>query len=67
MTYIKGFEQETFDTCYQSASTAIIFDIPIKFLHINHLIESKKACDRAKDKIDVLELERIKAERDEKA
>jgi hypothetical protein len=64
MSYIKGFEQETFDACYQSASTAVIFDIPIKFLHINHLIESKKACDRPKDKIDVLELERIKAERE---
>ena len=64
MTYIKGFEQETFDACYQSAPTAFIFEIPIKFLHINHLIVSKKACDRPKDKIDVLELERIKAERE---
>jgi hypothetical protein len=64
MAYIKGFEQESFDACYQAASTAVIFDIPIKFLHINHLIESKKACDRPKDKIDVLELERIRAERD---
>jgi len=64
MTYINGFEQETFDACYQSASTAFIFEIPIKFLHINHLIVSKKACDRPKDKIDVLELERIKAVRE---
>ncbi len=64
MAYIKGFEQQNFDICYQTASTAIIFKIPIKFLHINHLIESKKACDRPKDKIDVIELERIKAERE---
>jgi len=64
MTYIKGFEQEIFDECFMSASTAIIFEIPIKFLHINHLIASKKACDRPKDRIDVLELERIKAERE---
>ncbi len=64
MTYIKGFEQDTFDSCFAVGSTALIFEIPIKFLHINQLIESKKACDRAKDKIDVLELERIKAERE---
>jgi hypothetical protein len=63
MTYIKGFEQETFEACLSYASTAIIFDIPIKFLHINQLIESKKACDRPKDRIDVMELERIKEER----
>jgi len=66
MSYIKGFEQETFDACYESASTAFIFEIPIKFLHINHLIASKKACDRPKDKIDVMELERIKAGREVK-
>lgn len=63
MTYIKGFEQDTFEACLSYASTAIIFDIPIKFLHINQLIESKKACDRPKDRIDVMELERIKEER----
>jgi hypothetical protein len=63
MSYIKGFGQETFDECYKAASTAIILDVPIKFLHINHLISSKKACDRPIDRIDVLELERIKSER----
>ena len=36
----------------------------IPFLHINHLIEAKKAANRPKDQVDVLALEKIKLIRD---
>ena len=60
MTYIKGFEKESFDECYELSPIAVIQNIPIKFLHINKLIESKKLTNRPKDKIDIDELEKIK-------
>lgn len=59
MTSLKGFEQIKFDDCYALAPTAIIEDIPLKFLHIKHLIEAKKASGRPKDLIDAEELEKI--------
>ena len=34
--------------------------VQVPFLHINHLIQNKKIVDRPKDKIDVIELEKIK-------
>lgn len=60
MTSLKGLPQERFDYCYKIAPKAIINDIPIKFLHINQLIETKKATARPKDLIDLIELEKIK-------
>ncbi len=60
MTFLKGFPQERFEECMRYASTANIFDIEIKFLHINHLIEAKKATSRSKDIIDIEELEKIR-------
>jgi hypothetical protein len=60
MTYLKGFPQERFDECLKFSSTAEIFDLEIKFLHVNHLIEAKKASNRSKDLIDIEELEKIK-------
>ncbi len=61
MTFLKGFDQESFADCYASASIAEIENIPVRFLHINHLIEEKKALAREKDLIDVAALERIRA------
>jgi hypothetical protein len=60
MTSLKGFSPETFDECYSMAPIAMISNIPVKFLHINHLIEAKKACGRTKDLLDVIELEKIR-------
>ena len=60
MTSLKGLDQIMFDECYELAPTAVIESIPIKFLHINQLIQAKKASGRAKDLIDVEELERIR-------
>jgi len=62
MTSLKGFEQNSFDDCAKIAPTAFIYDIPIKFLHLNQLIEAKKSSARPKDLLDVIELEKIKVE-----
>ncbi len=60
MTSLKGFDQEKFNDCFAIAPIAYIYDIPIRFLHINQLIESKKATSREKDLIDLIALEKIK-------
>jgi hypothetical protein len=65
MTSIKGLENYTFDEAYELASIADIFDLKIPFLHINQLIQAKKASNRPKDQIDVMELEKIKKLRGE--
>ncbi len=56
---MKGLEGYTFDECYQLATIAEIEDVPVPFLHINQLIANKKAVNRPKDQIDVIELEKI--------
>jgi len=65
MTNVKGLENYSFDEAFQMASIADIFDLKIPFLHINQLITSKKAANRSKDQIDVMELEKIKKLREE--
>jgi hypothetical protein len=64
MTNLKEFEESRFEECYQMASKATIQEIEVPFLHLNHLIEEKKATNRPKDQIDVLALEEIKKLRD---
>lgn len=66
MTSLKGFDQIKFDECYKMAPTAQIDDISIKFLHINQLIEAKKASGRPKDLMDIEALEKIKASQNNK-
>jgi hypothetical protein len=60
MTYIAGYDKNSFDTCYQMAVEAIIAEISVKFLHINHLLDSKRLTNRVKDVLDINELEKIK-------
>jgi hypothetical protein len=60
MTRLKSFRAENFEECYNAAPIAVIYDIPIRFLHINHLIQEKKTCGRPKDMLDIIELEKIK-------
>jgi hypothetical protein len=64
MTKMKGLEHHTFDECINIASIADLDAILVPFLHINQLIVNKKAVNRPKDQIDVLELEKIKKLRD---
>ena len=65
LTSLKGFEEEKFNECLQMASIATIQEIPVPFLHLNHLIEEKTKTNRPKDQIDVLALEEIKKQREE--
>ena len=63
MTFLKGFDQVKFDECYEISPVALIEEIPVKFLHINQLIEAKKISGRMKDLVDVEELEKIRKQK----
>ncbi|MEO6637935.1 MAG: hypothetical protein ABIN25_06640 [Ginsengibacter sp.] len=54
-----GYENISFEEALQQANIAQIYDTPVPFLHINQLIKNKKATNRPKDMIDVIELEKI--------
>jgi hypothetical protein len=56
---LKGLENISFDDCFNMAVVTDVYDVPVRFLHYNHLIESKKAANRPKDQIDIIELEKI--------
>ncbi len=56
---MKGLEDYTFDECLKIASIADIENTLVPFLHINQLIANKKAVNRSKDQVDVMELENI--------
>jgi hypothetical protein len=58
MTSMKGLEDLTFEECLEKASTADLDGTKIPFLHINQLIINKKAVNRPKDQVDIIELER---------
>ena len=65
MVDMKGLESFTFDECMSVATKADVEKIIIPVLHINQLIANKKAVNRPKDQIDVIELEKIKELRKE--
>ena len=60
MVSVKGLENLSFKEYKLLASIADLGAVKIPFLHINHLIDSKKATNRPKDQIDVIYLEKIK-------
>jgi hypothetical protein len=49
-----------FDECFHAARIMEIDGIRIPVLHIQHLINNKKAVGRPKDQLDVENLEKIK-------
>ena len=65
MIGVKGLEGLGFDECFKYATIGYIEDVKVPFLHINHLIASKKAANRPKDQLDVIYLEKIKKLKDE--
>ena len=65
MIGVKGLEGVGFDECLRLATIADMDGIKVPFLHINHLIASKKAANRPKDQLDVIYLEKIKKLKDE--
>ena len=46
MTQVKGLE---FEETFKMATIHIVDELPIKVIHINHLIQAKKASGRYKD------------------
>ena len=60
MTEMKGIENESFLACYEMASISNLEGVLVPSLHINHLIANKKAVNRPKDQMDVMQLEKIK-------
>ncbi len=64
MTSMKGVEI-SFEQALNEANFSEIENIQVPFLHINQLIQNKKAVNRSKDQIDVIELENIKELRKE--
>jgi predicted nucleotidyltransferase len=59
MSELPGLAKEEFDKHYEMALKEEINGIELRFIHYNHLIQNKKATGRAKDMLDVQELERI--------
>lgn len=60
MTEVKGLEQYSFSDCLSMAYIADLGSVQIPFLHIDHLILSKKAANRPKDQDDVDQLEKLR-------
>lgn len=58
-TKISGFEESDFSELFEQAVEMEINNITIKFLHLNHLIHTKKMSNRPKDSIDIEELKKI--------
>ena len=65
LTDLKGINNFTFEECYRISSLAEIENVPVRFLHINHLIENKEIVNRDKDKLDVQQLKKIRKFRGE--
>jgi predicted nucleotidyltransferase len=62
---MQALEKYSFDECLNASSIADIDGVKIPFLNLNQLIANKKAVNRSKDTIDVIELEKIKQLRKE--
>ena len=60
MTEMKGLGDTSFDEAYHMANKARIEGNIVPFLQINQLIANKKAVNRPKDQIDIIELEKIR-------
>lgn len=67
ITTMVGLENISFEEALNNAAIAQIYDVTVPFLHINQLIQNKKAVNRPKDIIDVMALEKIIKIRDEKS
>ena len=60
ITAMAGLEDISFDKALEQATIAEILDVKVPFVNINQLIRNKKATNRPKDIIDVIELEKIR-------
>ncbi len=62
MGSILGFEKEDFDGCYKLSIVSEVDGVPLRFLHLNHLLKSKSGSHRPKDQLDAEQLKRLKGE-----
>ena len=56
MVNVKGLDDIGFNECFNYAIIAEIEEVPVRFLHYNHLITCKKAAGRPRDLVDIEEL-----------
>ena len=66
ITKMVGLGNISFEEALENAEIAQIYDVTVPFLHINQLIKNKRATNRPKDIIDVIELEKILKLREQK-
>jgi hypothetical protein len=66
ITKMVGLENISFDEALSNAEIAQIYDVKVSFLHIDQLIKNKRATNRPKDIVDVIELEKIMKIREQK-
>ena len=62
MTSIKGLEDKSFDDLDKVATIVMIDEIPVKFIDYDNLIIAKKATNRPKDILDIIELGKLNNE-----
>ena len=65
MIDMKGLNDIPFDEAFKQANIGQIEGLLVPFLNMNHLIANKKAVNRPKDQIDVIELEKLKKLRED--
>lgn len=54
MTAVKGLN---FDAAYQTSTIEVVDEVPVRIIHLNQLIEAKKAAGRNKDLNDIENLD----------
>lgn len=59
MTSVKGLEDKLFEGLLDKATIVMIDDIPVNFIDYENLIISKKSSNRAKDILDIDELDKL--------
>ncbi len=67
MTAVKGLEDKSFSSLLDDATVVMIGETPVYFIDYENLIIAKKASNRAKDILDIEELEKVNNENEEKA
>jgi predicted nucleotidyltransferase len=60
---LTGIDGVTFESCRKDAANVEFGDVQVPFIGFESLMANKAASPRAKDRIDFIELERLRAER----
>jgi predicted nucleotidyltransferase len=57
--YLTKLSGTNFEDAWESAIDSNLDGVPLRFIHLNHLILAKMASGRQKDKLDIEELQKI--------